>query len=98
MLECLKYLLLIGIRNAWAGVRHGHCESAVGGRHPYLHLADFGELDGVAEQVQEHLRQAPLVAFAGWKIGRQRDRERQSFSTARDSTALKTVCTTSARE
>ena len=52
---------------------------AVRGRRPHLHLADLGELDGVAEQVQEHLRQAPLVAFAGWKIGRQRDRERQSF-------------------
>ena len=79
LLKRLEDLLLIGFRDTWAGVRHGHCEGAGRGRRPRLHLAGLGELDGIADEVQEYLRQAPLVTLAGWGIGRQRDRDRQPF-------------------
>src|SRR5215813_1072358 len=74
LLKCLEDLPLIGFRDARASIRHSHREGTVRGCCPYLHLADLGELDGVAEQVQEHLRQAPLIALAAWEIVRQRNR------------------------
>ena len=55
-------------------------------------------LMALPSEVQEYLRQAPLVTLAGWRSAGSATVSASPFSTARDSTALKTVCTTSARE
>ena len=40
-------------------------------------LARIGELDGVADQIDQDLRQAAAVAMAGWQLGGDVDLERQ---------------------
>src|SRR5271154_6047829 len=43
----------------------------------YDHFASIGELDGVADEVDHDLRQAPSVTVAGWQFGSHLDLERE---------------------
>ena len=69
LLEYLEQALLRFLRYADAGVPHRYADARVSGRggvrvdaHRYLHLAFLGELDGVADQVDQYLAQPPRVA------------------------------------
>ena len=55
-------LLLLG--NAGARVRHADVEVTVDRLGSYAHLAGIGELDGVADEVEQHLREALFVSEA----------------------------------
>ena len=55
-------LMLFG--NARACVRHADCEVAIHGSGTHAHLSGIRELDGVADEVEEHLDEALLVAKA----------------------------------
>jgi hypothetical protein len=68
LLELVKDRLLIRLGNASARVRDGHGEVPVRHGYLYLHLASIGEFNGVPHQIEEHLRQAPLVSLAAWQI------------------------------
>ena len=65
-----KILLLVG-RDADAGVAHREAQAHLlqrgfaGDFHAHDHLALFGELDGVADQVEQHLPQPAGVADQG---------------------------------
>src|SRR5262249_33474065 len=68
LLELLEDLLLIRFGNARPGVGDGDREGPVRHRHLDLHLTSVGELDGVPHQIEQHLRQPPLVAPAQWQV------------------------------
>ncbi len=70
LLEFLEQLGLIGRGNSRAGVMDGDAERAAGGGDPDRHLACVGELDGVADKIEQHLGQPALVAMAGRHVGR----------------------------
>ena len=44
---------------------------------PYDDFASIGELDGVADEIDQDLRQTPPVAVTGWQFGRHLDLERE---------------------
>ena len=75
LLELLEQLGLVGRRNARAGVAHRNVERAVGGGDLDRHFAGIGELDRVADQIEQNLRQAALVAAARRQVGRHIDLE-----------------------
>ena len=75
LLELLEDPLLLILRDARPGVGDRGDEHAVGRSHPHRDLAGVGELDGVAHQIQQHLRDPPLVAAADRQIGRKIERE-----------------------
>jgi hypothetical protein len=60
-------------------------------------LAPIGELDGIAHKVEQHLRDAPLVAAADREIGQDVEPEAKLLL-SRESTAVTTPCTTSPSE
>ena len=64
LLELLEDALLVVRRDARPGVAHRDVEEAVGGAGRDLDRALVGELDRIADEVQQHLRQPPLVAAA----------------------------------
>ena len=70
LLELLEDLLLVGLGDPGARIRHRDDDGAV--RRPGLDrdLAGVGELDRVAGEVQQHLGEPPLVAPARRQIGR----------------------------
>ena len=55
--------LVVG-RDPGPGVRDRDLEGTVGGSHVHRDLAGLGELDRVADQVEQHLRDPPVVALA----------------------------------
>ena len=59
-----KILLLILRGDARAGVLDGDLEAAVDRPGADLDRALVGELDGVADEVQQHLSEPPFVAAA----------------------------------
>ena len=50
--------------NAWACIGYAHRKMAVHCFGGHAHLAGVGELDRVADEVEEHLGQALLIAEA----------------------------------
>ena len=62
--NCSKTRFSSSGRYPWTRVSHGNGEVAVHGRRGDAHLASVGELDGVADEVEEHLGEALLVAQA----------------------------------
>src|SRR5262245_13676803 len=64
LMELLEDTILLVERYAGAGVRHRDGEVAVARARGDAHLAGVGELDGVAYEVEQHLREALLVPKA----------------------------------
>ena len=78
LLELLEDPRLVGLGDARARCRRTETHE-VAVRHGYLHpdLAGLGELDGVADEVQEHLGDPPRVAPAGRQVGRHGHAQRE---------------------
>ena len=69
LLKVLEDACLILPRDARTGVPHRNNEVpsiAFGADHH--HLAGIGELDRVANEVEQHLGEAPFIAVTAWKI------------------------------
>ena len=66
--NCSKTRFSSCSRYPWTRVGHGNGEVAVHGRRGDAHLARVGELDGVADEVEEHLGEALLVAQADGQL------------------------------
>ena len=77
LLELLEQLLLIGGIDSRSGVVHRHAERAIGRRDLDRHFAGVGELDRVADQIEQHLGQLLLVAVASRHVGRHVELEAQ---------------------
>src|SRR5262249_48674205 len=56
----------LGFRDAWAGVGDHDRENAVVGTGRYANCTVIRELDGIADQIEQDLRQAAFVAAAVW--------------------------------
>ena len=91
-------------RSCWAGSIPGPVSAtettkvAAPDRGAEADLAGVGELDRVADEVEQHLAEAPLVAPAGGEVARRLHAQGQPLRAARDSVALTTACTTSRGE
>ena len=70
LLKFLEQLFLVRGIDARTGVMDGDAERAIGRRDLDGHFAGVGELDGVADQVEQHLGELALVAVAGRQVGR----------------------------
>src|SRR6202022_4343850 len=75
LLELAEDPLLVGVGNARPGIAHLEDELAAIGRAADLDLALVGELDRVADEVQQHLREPARVAVTLWHIRLQRGAE-----------------------
>jgi hypothetical protein len=77
LLELLKQLGLIGGGDARTGIANRDIERSVVRFGLDDHFAGVGELDGVADQIDQHLRQAPAVAVPRWQFRGQIELERE---------------------
>src|SRR5207244_2013313 len=68
LVELLEDPGLVGRGDAGPGVTHRDGERAVDSGGSDRHFTGIGELDGVADQVEQDLRDAAFVAAAGWQI------------------------------
>ena len=95
LMELLENARALLLRDAWASIRNADVEVTVHGFGGDAHLARVGELDSVADEIEQHLGEALLIAEAnGYK-----DLTTSVLSTsflfwARDSVAERTVSTT----
>src|SRR5215831_15986684 len=66
LVELLKDARLLRFRDARPRIHHAHGKAAIHSscRHP--HFASIREFNGVANEVEEHLGEALLVAKANW--------------------------------
>src|SRR5262249_53569505 len=64
LMELLEDTRLLCGRNAGTRIGYGHVEVPVYRFRRDKHLASVGELDGVADEIKEHLGQALLIAEA----------------------------------
>src|SRR5262245_10178928 len=62
LMELLENANLLLFGNTWPGIGHADVEVAVDCLGTHTHLADVCELDGVPNEVEEHLSEALLVA------------------------------------
>src|SRR5215467_15293048 len=67
LMELLEDPILLIKGYARPGVRHRDGETAVARTRGDAHLAGVGELDGVAYEVEQHLREALFIAKANWE-------------------------------
>src|SRR5262249_15556658 len=67
LMELLEDAGLVLFGNTWPRIRHADVEAAIDRLGSHAHLARVRELDGVADEVEKHLRQALLVAEANRK-------------------------------
>ena len=72
LMELLEDADLLLARNAGARVGHANGEVAIVSGRGDAHLSRVRELDGVADQIEEHLREALLVAEADRQASWQR--------------------------
>jgi hypothetical protein len=77
LLELLEDPLLVGLGDARARVRDRDAEGPVGRGRLQADLAGLGELDRVADEVQQDLGEAALVAVADGQVGGDRGLQRQ---------------------
>jgi hypothetical protein len=61
-MELVQDFGLICFRYADTRIGNGHLECPIGRRHPHGHLALVGELDGIANEIQQNLSNSPVVA------------------------------------
>ena len=64
LVELVKDAGLVLLGNAWPCIGHADVEAAVDRLCSHAHLARVGELDGVADEVEEHLGEALLISEA----------------------------------
>src|SRR5262245_54657908 len=64
LMELLKDARLMCDGNAWPRIRHADVEVAVDRLGSHAHLTPIGELDGVAHEVEQYLREALFIAMA----------------------------------
>src|SRR5262249_53194494 len=64
LVELLEDARLLRRRNTGTRVSDADGEVPIDGLGGHTHLADVGELDSIADEVEEHLRQALLVTEA----------------------------------
>src|SRR5262249_8996480 len=64
LMELIEYADLLLLRDSWPCVRHGDGEMTVDRLCRDAYLAGVGELDGVAHEVEQHLREALFVSEA----------------------------------
>ena len=64
LVELLKDAGLVLFGNAWPSIGHADVEVAVDRLGTHAYLARVGELDGVADEVQQYLREALLIPEA----------------------------------
>ena len=64
LVELLEYAMLLFQRYSGARVSHTDGEMTIHGFGRDAHLTGVGELDGVADEVEQHLGEALLVAKA----------------------------------
>src|SRR5262247_1965696 len=64
LMELLENARALLLRDAWASIRHADVEVTVHGFGGDAHLARVGELDGVADEVKQYLREALLIPEA----------------------------------
>src|SRR5215472_14577908 len=64
LMELLENARALLLRDAWASIRHADVEATVHGFGGDAHLARVGELDGVADEVQQYPREALLIPEA----------------------------------
>src|SRR5262245_36742480 len=62
LVKLLKDARSVLLRNPGTGICHSHGEVAIDGGCGDAHLAAVGELDGIADKVEQHLRESLLVA------------------------------------
>src|SRR5262245_27120654 len=67
LMELIEYARLLLLRDPWPRVRHADGEVTVDRLRRDAYLASVGELDGVADEVEEHLGEALFVAKANWE-------------------------------
>src|SRR5262245_60503893 len=67
LVELIKNAGLLLLRDSWPRVRHADGEMPICRRRGDTDLAGVGELNGVANEVEQHLREALFVAEANWK-------------------------------
>src|SRR6516165_5930139 len=77
LLKFLKQLSLIGSRNAGLGVPHRHMKRAIVRFRLDGDFASVGELNRVADEIDEYLRQAAAVATARRQLRSDVDFERE---------------------
>ena len=65
LLEFLEDLVLIRVGNARTGVAHRYRERSVRRRGLDRDLALVGELDRIADEIEQHLREPAFVAVRG---------------------------------
>src|SRR5689334_17419426 len=70
LMKLLENAAMLLDRDARAGVRHRQLKSIIVYRCPHLYLAHLGEFDGVANKVEKHLGDAPLIPFSSRQIFR----------------------------
>ena len=75
--EFLEHQLLILKRNSWAGIGDRNLERTVRCGDVNGDFPGLGEFDRISDQVQQHLRDPPLVAFASGQIVCNGSSERQ---------------------
>src|SRR5262245_26129073 len=68
LMKLLEDALLLFDGNAWSSIRHPHGKMAVHPRGADPHLTGIGELDGIADEVQQDLGETLLVADANRKL------------------------------
>ena len=79
LMELLENARLMFHGNAWPRIGHAHVEVAVDRLGSHAHLAGVGELDGVAYEVEEDLREALLIAKTNGQGLRHFGLERELF-------------------
>src|SRR5262249_27312327 len=67
LMELLEDPILLIKRYAGPSVCHRDGEMAIPRARGDAHLTGVGELDGVANEIEQHLREALLVAEANWE-------------------------------
>src|SRR5215467_11341926 len=76
-MELLEDSILLVKWYAGTGVCHRDGEMSVARARGDAHYTGVGELDGISNQIEQHLREALLVAEANWKRFVHGGRERE---------------------
>src|SRR5215831_4680143 len=64
LVELLKDPRPLVLGNTWPRIGHCDAEVTVDRLGSYTHLTSVGELDGIADEVEQHLRETLLIAEA----------------------------------
>src|SRR5262245_25074799 len=70
LMKLLEYFLLLGFGNPWTCIAHREVEDAVRGSDMQSYFTGIGELDRVAQQVEQYLGRSPFVPIGSWQSRR----------------------------